>query len=544
MTQFSPDRGEILGIQTGLKGWVDVQGLGPSYFLSPAAEQDLRTFLSTGTASSLLLDALSAGRARVVNFFGMLSGDADFNPAPASSFAADTALFLKQLGEQARIWKSGSFKSLDFSNREVELLAAISVKSSPCLFFMGFVDAIPHSSQVARLCATMAHTLNGRHSEVFQAAVVGKLHDPKFEARIDVAKQNLATHPINAVALANAIFEDRAVLNALVDYFHGNQQQAGDFVEGVLDALGVNNDSWFVQMVFIFPQFVKRIGEKYGAPVADGFKAVMEGRLESASKGTAPPSLPPHLHGCLAQEFLDSGLRGISQHGWQLALSESGIVHTDPIALFQQLVNGSLGEVTQAQITKLRASLRTNANSVLKVQISATRMLHHHQEVVPSGRIAAAALVIADPMMLSPHKVAAVYSTPIMDRLRSYCQSFDDNVRLLPGCASTIGRQWQRAVYASMLWASDCLTGGGQLAVFAASHGTTTLQKDIDDLRAFVLTEQAWGAWAKASGAAAVNAEVQQVLQALETAYVAVVNQYREAAYGSAQNLEKFIPRL
>ena len=401
MGQFSPDRGEIYGIQTGLRGWTSLQGLGPNYFLAPAIEELLLDFVYDSLDNTAPLStALAAQRANVVNFFELLSGQGAFTPTSSTARMAETTVFLRQLKEQVLIWRSGTFKSLDFSMAERAMLARISVKASPVLFFMGFADAIPHSSQVARLCASMAHRLDGRHSEIFQAAVVGKLHDPKFEPNIDVARQNLATHPINAVALASCIFEDEQIKSALLAYFHGNHTLCDEFIEGVRDALGVNNDSWFVQMMFILPNFVKRIGGKYGAEVAAGFQSVMEGRLRSASLCSAPPMLPTHLHGCLAQESLDSGLRGISHTGWIQAVTAAGIEGIEPKALFQQLLDGQLGTVTQDQIAALRKSLRENPNAILTANISATRLLHHHQEVVPSGRIAAAALVIADPMML------------------------------------------------------------------------------------------------------------------------------------------------
>jgi hypothetical protein len=269
----------------------------------------------------------------------------------------------------------------------------------------------------------------------------------------------------------------------------------------------------------------------------------MEGRLESASKGTAPPKLPPYLHGCLAQESLDSGLRGISQQSWRSAVVAAGIECSDPIALFDQLVGGDLGTVTQAQIASLRQALKANADAILTAQISATRLLHHHQEVVCGGKVAAAALVIADPMMLSPHKVAAVYNTAIMDRLVSYCRSFDDNIRLLPVSSGNMGVLWQRAVYLSLLVASDKLTGSARLAAFETAHAQSDVKTDIRDLRALALDPETWGPFAQASGTSAESPLVQSALEALEAAYVLVVNQYREAVYDGSKGMDKFMPK-
>lgn len=534
MSQFSPDRGEIRGIQTGLCGWKDVRGLGPNYFVAPAVEELLQSFVYDSLSDiNPLVNALAANRACVVNFFDLIAVQGEYNPKPAADFVPEAVKFLQQIKEQVAIWRTGTFKALDFSVTERSVLAMISVKVSPVLFVMGFADGIPHSSQVARLCASMAQRrLKARPSEVLQAAVVGKLHDPKFEGRIDVGRQNLATHPIVAVALANAVFEDARVKKALVDYFHGNKRQARDFVIGVRDALGVNNDSWFVQMMFVYPQFVKRISEKYGPEVAAGLKAVMEGRLESAAANSRPPALPAYLHGCLAQETLDSGLRGISGVAWQKALSAAGVTG-DPQTVFQQLVLAQLDGVTPAQIAAIQQSLRANPDAILTARISATRLLHHHQDVVPSGRVAATALVIADPMLLSPHKIAAVYTCPMIERLLSFCKSFDDNIRLLPVSAREVGKLWQRAVYLSMLRASDSLTGSSRVTEFASSHADSDVATDIADLRKLVTGATTWGRWATEDAASAVVA--------LENAYVAVVNKYREEIQSGA-SMDKFLP--
>lgn len=545
MGQFSPDRGELFGIRTGLTGWKEVDGLGPDYFLAPPDEQALLDFvfgiLGDTTALSL---ALADKRARVVNFFDLLAGESDYLPLLPASFAAETAVFLKQLKQQVNIWRTGAFKSLDFSRQERLLLAHVSAKANPVLFMMGFADAIPHSSQVGRLCASMAQQLGARPSEVFQAAVVGKLHDPKYEGRLDLGRQNLATHPVVAAALAGLVFDDPRIRGELRKYFHGVEARAVDFVDGLVDVLGLNDDSWFVQIMVVLPTYIKRISAKYGAAVAAGFKSVMEGRLKSAASGDPLPDLPPHLHGCLSQEMMDSGLRGISKHAWQQAVTDAGITGVDAVELFNQLVGGELGTVTQAQVADIRKALRANADAVLTAKICATRLLHHHKEVVPSGRIAGSALVIADPMMLSPHKIFVVYETSVMARLRTYCDSFDDNIRLLPACADDTGPPWQRAVYLSMLLACDKVMGTTLVAHFEKSHATTDTKTDIADLKALILDAANWGTYATLSGKTSQVPDVGRVLEALEFGYVTVVDQFRQAIYDEVGNLEKFYPKV
>lgn len=485
----------------------------------------------------------SPARAQVVNFFGLLYGEGDFQPRLPSSFDGETGLFLSQLFQQTKIWANGSFHWLDFSQAEIELLTRISVKATPTLYFMGLADAIPHAAQVSRLCASTAHTLNGRHSEVLQSAIVGYLHDPKFEPPLDVTRQNLATHPIVAVALAHAIFEDQEIRSLVSAYFHGNKTLTSDFIEGLLDVLGMNNESWFVQIMFVLPDLVRRIERKYGPEVASGFKAVLEDRVESASKGIAPAELPAYLHGCLQQEFIDSGLRGVSKHGWQQALAEADILVGYPVALFNELLIGNIARVTQEQIAMLRSALHHNTVAILSAQINMTRLLHHHQEVMASGQIAGMALYISDPMMLSPHKVAAVYSNALFERLKSFCQSFDQSIRLLPQCAKNMGIVWQRAVYLSMLLAADRLSGNtNKVSEFEAGHQTSDIKQDVDDLRAIVRNSATWGSWADVAGKAASVATVKQALETLEAAYICVVDQFRVAIQSGAR-LDKFVPK-
>ncbi len=399
---FSPSLDVLLGIRNGLRGWADINGLGPNFLVTQAAENELFAHVSDGTAvSDATKQELARGRAQVVNFYSLLTSGQPVSLRPATDFTVEVDLFLKQLKQQADIWRGGSFHSLDFSPAEREIYFRVVAKSSPALFYMGFVDAIPHSGQVSRLCASMCNSLGGRHSEVLQAAIVGHLHDPKFHPTLDLERHNLATHPINAAALAHTVLEDEAIAAAVLAYFSDNAESTAGFTAGIADALAVNDDSRFVQMAVILPFFVKRVSEMFGAEVAGGFKSVMEQRLESHSKGLQPPQLSKHLRGCLSQIRLDSGLRGISQQGWRKVVSAlSPAITTDPLVLFNQVISGEKTELTADHLIQLKAAMLTSAaDQILKVEVPATVLMHHHQEVIASGQKAASALVIADPMM-------------------------------------------------------------------------------------------------------------------------------------------------
>jgi hypothetical protein len=542
MGDYSPSLGEIMGVQNGLRGWRDVCGLGPNYFLSAAVERNLLDYIAAGKpVSTRSKHRLAAGRAAIVNFYGLLDFGQPFNPKTAEAFMPEVEQFLVQLKEQMDIWSDdGVFRDLDMSVSEQRIYHRIAAKCAPVIFNMGFADGVPHSSQVSRLTAGIMSTeLAGRPSQILQGAIVGYLHDPKFHPTLDLDRQNLATHPVIASALAYTVLHDETISAELLKYFHGNATKVELFISGIVDALGVNNDSRFVQMMVILPLFIKHTSEMFGTSVADGFKAVMEARIECGATDNAPPKLPDRLLGCLSQISLDTGIRGISRQGW-IQIVRKAAIKQNPLTLFHQLL---LGKQVLAgdQLERLRTVLAATPSPILRARIHATTLLHHHQEVTNSGRKVAEALVIADPMMLSPHKVAAVYKTAIFERIGSYIRSFDDNIRLLPKAARSTAARWQRAVYLSMLDAADRLNGTTMLQSFKNSHKTSSVAASIADLRSFLLKAETWGTYGEASGTID-NDQVRQALVALESAYVAVVNQYRQATHQGNHDLDKFYP--
>lgn len=540
---YSPSSNELMAIRNALLGWSDVDGIGPEYFASKHVERALYKFLVSGTkVSSGVLKSLSKGRARINNFFYLINqGIRPAAPKQPDCYLDETTLFLEQLAEQAEIWRRGAFVNLDMSRSEQEIYFRVVARTAPVLFNMGFVDAIPHSAQVSRLTASMANHLGARHSELLQAAIVGWLHDPKLNPKIDLSNENLATHPINAAGLAWCVLHDKEVSKMLLDYFQGRKDRREDFVAGTVDALAINNDSRFVQMMVVLPTYIERVTAVFGPGPASQFKAVIEARLESAAKGRKPRALPHHLQGILSQIKLDSGLCGISKHMLSAAFAEAELESDDPAGVVEDILDGKL-TISMDELARLKTAIIENA--VLQVLVDSATLLHHHQEVMDSGRLAAEALVIADPMMLSPHKVASVYSNEVIERLKSYVVSFDDNNRLLPKGAQEKGLQWQRAVYLSMLSAADRLCGTTLLATFEREHTATTVVEDIDDLRLLIIAETTWCKYARASGKACENADVQLALSKLEEAYVEVVNQYRKTIYadGDERSLTKFYP--
>lgn len=541
---FSPHLGDMKAINNALHGWRKVGGFGPVYFAPPPVVASLFSCLTAGTPlSSQDKLELARGRARVVNFFNLIDSQALDLKQP-DLFRTDVDALLKQLAGEVATWRK-SFKSLDVSPEEAEIFFRVVATSAPVLFNMGFFDAIPHSAQVSRLTASMAYDQGARASEVLMSYIVGWLHDPKLHPKQDLEKENLATHPVNASALAFDLTEQPDLRAALLRRFRGNEGKLHAFTTGLVDALGINNDSRFVNMMVILPAFAKRFGVIYGLEVASELKSVFEGRLESASKKLTPPVLPDHLHGALSQMRLDSGLRGVSGTGFRRAMAAAGLgTELDPQALLDSICDGEAGALTAAQLDTLKGSLAATANAILRADINATSMLHHHQEVKLSGRVAAAALVVADPMMLAAHKILPVYKSAVIERLTSYVNSFDDNIRLLPAAARSQGTRWQRAVYLSIVRAADMLTGGKLVDTFKQSSLTTSVCSDVDALRAIILAPASWGAFAQAADKDEKNPEVVRVIDTLKSTYEALVTEYREVVYrcSDVKQLDKFFP--
>lgn len=536
---YSPSRKEIMAIRNALLGWSEVDAIGPDYFATQAVERALYSFITKGKkVSQLVRMSLSRGRARINNFYKLINAGSVVRFSPPDCYFDETRAFLAQLEEQVKIWNGGSFTNLNMSEREQQIYWKVVAKTAPVLFNMGFNDAIAHSAQVSRLAASMASHMGARHSEILQAAIVGWLHDPKLHPAIDLSHENLATHPVNAAGLAWCVFHNPAIKRLLTSYFNGNKSSLDAFVEGAVDALGINNDSRFVQMTVVLPTYVKRVSERFGPELASQFTGIVEARLESAALGKRPRELPPHLHGVLSQIRLDSGLRGISKYGLVRALAEAGIEVSDPVEYINCLLDGRC-TITDVDLLHLRVPLLNYA--VLTVDVDSATLLHHHQEVIESGRVAAEALVIADPMMLSPHKVASVYKNAFIERLKSFVASFDDNNKLMPKSARVASTRWQRAVYLSMLLAADRLTGSSKMDEFKSTHPGGSPAKDVDALRTLLLQDGTWGRFAQVEGTME-DPDVRRASAALEAAYVDVVNQFRKAVYTGGETLECFYP--
>jgi hypothetical protein len=94
-------------------------------------------------------------------------------------------------------------------------------------------------------------------------------------------------------------------------------------------------------------------------------------------------------------------------------------------------------------------------------------LLAHHDDV-DNGKIAAMALTVADPLLLSPHKIIeSSFEETLGKRVRSFLNSFSANVTFLPQAQKAIGKLWQKELLDSMLKAVSELTGRQVLPALA-----------------------------------------------------------------------------
>jgi hypothetical protein len=160
-------------------------------------------------------------------------------------------------------------------------------------------------------------------------------------------------------------------------------------------------------------------------------------------------------------------------------------------------------------------------------------MFSHHSEVAPAGRIAALALVNADPLLLSPHKVVAATprTVPWVNILTSFGNSFMDNINDLPMQNQIAARPWQRAVLVSVLNTADLLAGR-ERGVLARQAADRDILSEIKNMKQLISDPATWGETAQLKeGDADFATRYTQAFEALEGEYQRMVKQFRQAAF-------------
>jgi hypothetical protein len=522
--RYTPKEDEMAWIKQGLMGYPAWSSgiMGPNYFPEKKTENALLVLMTDDKPiSPEVVENIARSKTRVMNTFALYNN----KPIrPVSDYLAEAGNFAQQIKEEANDIK-GVFKSqLRFDDAGIAVLHAFMAKTAPILFNMDFPDAMRHASQVTKLAAFKAAAMGAGRSELLQAAMVGWLHDPKF--RGDLSRDNLATHPVVASAIADAIFADATFKKRLSTYLKSQQpaKTFKPFATGVVEALSINNDSRFVNQNVIIKRLISTFEDTYGPEIARRLEELATERLDSPSRGETPQPLPQDIIGALRNIRLETGIIGVRK---QALVSPEMRFNSDLVAAVID------GKITDPQlVTDLHRKLKDN-NGFIQCNVDALTMFSHHSEVAPAGRIAALALVNADPLLLSPHKVVAATprTVPWVNILTSFGNSFMDNINDLPMQNQIAARPWQRAVLVSVLNTADLLAGR-ERGILARQAADRDILSEIKNMKQLISDPATWGETAQLKeGDTDFATRYTQAFEALEGEYQRMVKQFRQAAF-------------
>lgn len=467
---------------------------------------------------------------------------------------ADGEIFIR---EQLHLLRHEYKELIDFTHSHFNFSKALQdvlinwvCATSPIMMIMGYPDAIPHAGQVARLCLVKSAESSQHPIEQLQAAMVGWLHDPKFIPLFSL--DNLSTHPIVAATMADDILQNHAPIHDLIHRAFKSVSSSSmpspwpltlhNFSKGITQALSINNDSRYVMEKFIQQkldiQIQKQAFLHQHAPEAtektlNTLNRIIADRLSGPSQGKPIPTLPESLLKTLSQTSFDSGLIGLHADSWE-KLCQTLYPDILPAHLYQTIINGELNnlDIVIDIYNQLTQQARHHDNAFLYWPIDSQILFSHHEEVCPSGQIAALSLACSDPLMLSPHKIIATRpeKEPLQTRIQSYLTSLRDNINDLPASHQASGKSWQRAILFWLLKSAEELTHANLVKPFIQSHLETSLDEDIADLERFIDQPTTWGILTD------INAHhsnqqhlIQHVIDVIQTHYVKLCKTYRHA---------------
>lgn len=459
---YGPSALERARILTALQGTNDTV-FGPNYLPSLQMVNGLSQRLQanqTEPLSSSLLNELAQKKQEAINLHHFLlnkplvSFDTTLNEA--KTFDVD----LKN--RVSRILNESLTPQAGFSPEMRQAFTRFVALTAPVIFTMGFADGVDHAGDVSQLAQTIAKKQGATPVEQLQAAMVGWLHDPKLKG--DISWSNLATHPVVASAISDWVFQDNAFTSILNAGISNPSLNAETFQQGLREALAINNDSAFVMNnVILANTFKHPLGEPGLAEQVPATREWMHKRFKAPSKNEVLPVLPREVETELKQQgvSLSTDLRTITRQ----ALSQIAGSSENAAAYYQQLVTGQITDETK--LAQVREQLKNTPNGITSPKASATSLLAHHEDV-DNGKVAAMALTVADPLLLSPHKIIeSSFEETLGKRVRSFLNSFAANVTFLPQAQKTLGKLWQKELLDSMLKAVGELTGRQVLPALA-----------------------------------------------------------------------------
>ncbi|MBY0449501.1 MAG: hypothetical protein K2X01_02600 [Cyanobacteria bacterium] len=483
---------------------------------------------------------MARAKSRVMNFHALeYGGKFPLSLKTTEAYQGDVAKFQSDLNREMQDTLYVLRHRFKFSDPALHLFKQFTAQVVPVLFNLGFPDALPHAFQVARLAVAKAYEKGATEAELLQAAMVGIAHDPKKPKEVKI---NLAAHPIVASAIAHMALNDDTVFmrDHLENFLQGKELTVETFTQGVVEALSVNNDSRFVNKFVIWPGILGQVQKEYGLMVRKALEDEVIKRFNAPSqeRGTVRP-ISDHLEGNLHDIRLDSGLHGIRRGEWDGFVEKNkpaGSTLTGE-SLFESAIAGSPSPEELALLQTIQKTRFEDADMmVFRAPVRATSLLSHHEEVTSSGRAAARALVEADSLLLSPHKVFLAHfvpSDPVPKRIASFIVSFNDNINDLPFDSQASARPWQRAVYISILRAAGALTQRNLVKEFMGQHGTEPIEQQITTLSNLLIAPDTWnsGTSQYASHVPKPADDNDPAFLALEKAYLAMTKEFRFAVF-------------
>lgn len=393
----------------------------PNYMPSEKIEDAIYRLLSSGeSVSREVIEEIAEQKAAVETLYANLMKDpANYPIKVAENCILDAEIFLQELKEHISAVED-TLRTVGLEDTHIDLFNVIASKSATVLFNLGFSDAIPHATQVARRCAIEAKDMGADKTTILESAIVGWLHDPKVKD-YKISTSNLATHPVLASALAHDILNQEKV-KALIGKVIGGANTK-KFIDSIKEALLINNDSKFVWKNVILNQqpFMPRskepgILDNASDAVRERLSNVLWGRFHANSLGETVRPVPGNLAKEIRKTEFTTGLAGIAPDG-----------------------------------------------SIVHVKVNAMHLLPHDAEVKEGG-MPALALAISDLLFLSPHKI--LMNDPGFDaisRIGGFIRSFTENLDTLPKGIKDNYKDWQFDVYRSIVKALQNLTGNQAL---------------------------------------------------------------------------------
>lgn len=487
---YDPSKLKVLSIFTGLKGIVtngEKSGIGPNYIANENITKVLESILNSKTPASGDLKLALTKMKTVANNFRAFTTGKDIKPI--SDFYKDTEKFISEMQTNVPILNKTA-ESVHLSKEEIKFMNSFIAQTAPTLYSMGFDDAIPHAVQVSRKCMIETLKQGGSSVDILQSGLVGWLHDPKFP--IAYSWSNLATHPIIASSIADCVLDNPKNKTALFKLCGINK--TNKFIRGVSEALLVNNDSDFVlnKVILNKAEFMPN-SETGVADIVEGVKDLAQKRFEASQKGEVPPLFPIALRNKMKEVQLETGIKGISTDKLKLIIKELSDKYPELCGDFWQ--DMMYGEVKDKQLLlDVKNKLEQNGG-IIGIKVSSDNLFCHHKEVT-NAPLAAKSLIIADPMLLSPHKIIKEGTQKtIIGRIESYCDSFDKNVKNVPLEYLETAKEWQKKVYTSLIKSADELTGNNSL-VHINFGNVFSIDEQIKLIKTLINNRTTWGKYA------------------------------------------------